>query len=141
MTKFPELYPGVRLGPQPADEDLAELKRHKIESVIDFRQPGETPSSNASLTERHGLAYTNIPVSRDDPDPRAIEQLDQILENQSGPVLLHCGSGIRAVTIYLLREAKRQGWSAETVESEAKKCGFDLSSAPALLRFVHDYLR
>lgn len=141
MSKFPELFASVRLGPQPADEDLAELKRLGVESVIDFRLPSETQASNANLTERHGLTYTNIPLSRDDPDPNAVEQLDQVLKNQPGPYLLHCGSGIRAITVYLLLEAKRHGWSAEQVEKEAKERGFDLSSAPGLLRFTHDYLQ
>lgn len=140
MTKFPELFPGIRLGPQPVAEDLAELKDLGVETVIDFRIPSETPSSNAELAERYGVAYINIPVSRDNPDPDAVEQLDQALKNQPGPYLLHCGSGIRAVTIYLLREAKRNGWSSERVENEAKERGFDLSGAPALLRLTRDYL-
>lgn len=140
MSKFPELFPGVWLGPQPADEDLTELKDLGVETVIDFRMPNETPSSNADLTERHDLDYINIPLSRDNPDSDAVKQLDQALKNQPGPYLLHCGSGIRAITIYLLREAKRQGWSAEQVENEAKERGFDLTGAPGLLRLTRDYL-
>lgn len=140
MSKFPELFPGVWLGPQPADEDLAELKELGIETVIDFRMPSETPDSNAELTERHGFGYINIPLSRDNPDPDAIEQLDQALQNQPGPYLLHCGSGIRAITIYLLREAKQQGWSAAQVEIKAKERGFDLTGAPGLLQLTRDYL-
>jgi uncharacterized protein (TIGR01244 family) len=140
MTKFRELFPGIWLGPQPANEDLSELEGQGVEAVIDFRMPSETLSSNAELTKRHGFSYINIPLSRDNPDPDAVEELDQALNNQPGPYLLHCGSGIRAITIYLLREAKRQGWSAEQVENEAKERGFDLTGAPGLLRLTRDYL-
>lgn len=141
MNKFPELFPGVRVGPQPTDEDISELKRLGIKSVIDFREPSETQTPNSVLARRNHLPYTNVPVSRDYPSLGAVEQLEQVMRDQSGPYLLHCGSGIRAVTVYLLREAKHQGWSAEHVEQEAKRHGFDLSSAPALQRLVHDVQR
>ncbi|MGH7456341.1 MAG: hypothetical protein ACRENG_33625, partial [bacterium] len=62
MTKFRELFPGIWLGPQPANEDLSELEGQGVEAVIDFRMPSETLSSNAELTKRHGFSYINIPL-------------------------------------------------------------------------------
>lgn len=141
MSKFPELFPGVRLGPQPTDEDVAELKGLGVRSVIDFRKPGETQTPNAALFARHQLAYTNIPIARDNPEPGAAERLDQAMQAHPGPYLLHCGSGIRAITVFLIREAQQQGWSAERAEQEAKERGYDLSSAPALQQLVYDSLR
>ncbi len=141
MTRFPEIFTGIRVGPKPTEEDLAELKRHDIKTVVDFRSPAEVQTSSGSLVEQQGMTYRHIPFSRDDPDPAAVAQLEQVMAHQAGPFLLHCGSGIRALTVYLLSKAKREGWSADRVEQEAKANGFDLSTAPALQRFVHDYLQ
>jgi uncharacterized protein (TIGR01244 family) len=141
MNKFPELFPHIYLGPQPTDEDVAELKRLGVKTVIDFRQPGETQTPNDALVTKHDLSYVNIGFPRTSPTPEAVEQLDAEMQSEAGPYLLHCGSGIRAITIYLLREAKKQGWPAERVEQEAKNHGYDLASAPELQRFVQQYLQ
>ncbi|MAM88808.1 MAG: hypothetical protein CME36_16000 [unclassified Hahellaceae] len=140
MSKFPELFPGVRIGPQPDDGDLDELKRAGIKTVVDFRQPKETESSNEQLVQKHGLDYIGIPVDREDPSPKAVEAFQEAMRGASEPLLLHCGSGIRAITVYLLSKAKAKDWTPERVEQEITSRGFELSSHPPLRRLIKDYL-
>src|SRR5690606_15483784 len=140
MNKFPEIDPGIRVGGQPTEQDLAELKQQGISMVIDFRQPGEIATSNESLATSQGFKYMNIPLDRANPSERAVQQLDEVLRQKEGPHLLHCGTGIRAITIYLLRQARSEGWSAEQTMQEAQKRGFDLAGAADLREFVRRYL-
>ena len=140
MSKFPEIDPGVRVGGQPTEHDLAEMKQQGIQTVIDFRQPGEIAPPNESLAAGQGLEYVNIPINRANPSESAVQQLDEVLRQKEGPHLLHCGTGIRAITIYLLRQARAQGWSAEQTMQEAQKRGFDLRGAADLSGFVRRYL-
>lgn len=140
MSKFPEIDPRVYVGGQPTEEDLAALKQQGVCTLIDFRQPGEIATSNESLATSHGFEYVNIPINRANPSESAVQQLDEVLRQKEGACLLHCGTGIRAITIYLLREARAQGWSAEQTMQEAQKRGFDLAGAADLSGFVRQYL-
>lgn len=140
MNRFPEIDPEIRVGGQPTEQDLAELKRQGINTVVDFRQPGEIATLNESLAKSQGLEYVNIPVNRTSPSESAVQQLDDTLEHKEGPYLLHCGSGIRAITVYLLRQAQKQGWSVERTLDEAKMRGFDLAGAADLSEFLRRYL-
>ena len=140
MKNFPEIDSGIYLGGQPSAQDLTELKQQGLKTVIDFRRPGETSSSNEELTKSQGLSYVNIPVDRTDPSDSAVPQLDAAFRQYSGPYLLHCGTGIRAITVYLLRQAQEQGWSVERTLEEAGKRGCDLAGAVDLREFVCRYL-
>ncbi len=140
MSKFTEVDLGILVGGQPTEGDLEMLKEEGVRTVIDFRQPGEVASSNEKLVKSQALTYVNIPVDRASPSASAVQQLRQTLQHEPGPFFLHCGTGIRAITLYLLHQAQVEGWSAERTLDEAKKHGYDLAGAADLSGFVRQYL-
>ena len=136
MTQFKDIGGGLYLGPQPTEQDLQEAKQRGIKTVIDFRLPSETAIPNEPLVTEYGLNYVNIPVNKASPSEKQIEELDQALQQEDGPFLLHCGTGMRAAMLLALTRAKQNRWSAERTFEEAKSMGFDLKASPEFSAFV-----
>lgn len=136
MNQFKEVNEGVFIGPQPTEQDLHNARQQGIKTVIDFRLPAETATSNETLTKNAGLDYANVPVDKANLSTDQIDQLDNVMKSKKGPFLLHCGTGVRAALLYSLNRAKQQGWTTEQTFDEAKRMGFDLKTSPEFSSFV-----
>lgn len=141
MSKFQKIENNITLGPQPSEQDLDSLKKQGVKTVIDFRLPGETPSSNKELVQKAGLDYINIPVDKSRLSTQQVSMLDNALQNKESPFLLHCASGLRAATLYMLSKAAHNRWTTQQVIAEATKIGFDLHSSPEIMSFVERYIQ
>lgn len=64
MSQFRPVEDGIFIGPQPTPDDLEDARQRAIKTVIDFRLPSETATSNETLTVNGGLDYINIPVTK-----------------------------------------------------------------------------
>jgi uncharacterized protein (TIGR01244 family) len=136
MNQFKEVNEGVFIGPQPTEQDLRNAKQQGIKTVIDFRLPTETTTSNETLTKNAGLDYANIPVNKANLSTDQIGQLDNVMKSKEGPFLLHCATGARAALLYSLNRAKQQGWTTGQTFDEAKRMGFDLKTSSEFFSFV-----
>ena len=136
MSTFKQVDDEIYIGPQPSDQDLQDARQQGIRTIIDFREPSETTTSNEKLTTKHHLSYVNIPVNKTAPDARQIRDLTDVLKNKEGPFLLHCLSGARAALILSLSMAEKHGWNGEQTMLEAKKMGHDLTTFPEFCAFV-----
>ena len=136
MAQFNDIGGDLYLGPQPTEQDLQEAKQCGVKTIIDFRLPSETAIPNETLVTENGLNYVNIPVNKTSPSGEQIEQLDQALQQEDGPFLLHCGTGMRAAMLLALTRAKQSRWTAERTFEEAKSMGYDLKASPEFSAFV-----
>jgi uncharacterized protein (TIGR01244 family) len=113
---------------QPNEETLVLAKEAGFTTVIDFRAADEDRGFDE---EREvvalGMTYVSIPV--DGPADINFDKaadLQRILAETDGPVLLHCGTGNRAGAIYALR-AKLNGASSEEALAQGKQAGLTRS--------------
>lgn len=136
MSQFKPVAEGIFIGPQPTGQDLDAARQQGIKTVIDFRMPTETKTSNETLTHRHGLNYVNIPVDKASLSASQIGDLEAVLQSNEGPFLLHCATGARAALLLSLSRARQDHWTAEQAFAEAKRMGFDLRTSPAFATFV-----
>lgn len=136
MSSFRRIDDRFFIGSQPTAQDLESAKLEGIKTVIDFRLPSETTTSNAALTTGHDLAYVNIPVNKAALSADQIGDLDRAIGSHDGPFLLHCATGARAALLLSLNKARQLGWNADETFSEAKRLGYDLKSAPEFAIFV-----
>ena len=136
MSQFKRVEEGIFIGPQPNEHDLQDAERQGITTVIDFRLPSETATSNETLTKSQGLAYVNIPVNKAALSASQISELDSAVKGKKGPFLLHCATGARAALLLALSKAKRYDWTAEQAFAEARRMGFDLKTSPDFSSFV-----
>jgi uncharacterized protein (TIGR01244 family) len=135
-AKFKELGKDMLLGPQPTEDDLAQLKQQGVKTVIDLRPPGETASPNEDMVVRSGLAYANVPVDKTQLSSGLVDQLDRALKQNEAGFLLHCATGARAAMLLALSRARRNQWSAARTFEEAKSMGFDITTSPEYSSFV-----
>ena len=136
MSSFKRIDDEFFIGPQPTEQDLKAAEQQGIRTVIDFRLPSETATSNAAQTRNQGLTYVNIPVNKAALSGNQIGELDCAIKDHNGPFLLHCATGARAALLLSLRKAKQNGWTAEQAFSEAKRLGFDLKASQEFSAFV-----
>ena len=136
MSNFRLVKEGVFVGPQPTAQDLEDARQQGVKTVIDFRLPSETGTSNEALVRSHGLDYTNIPVDKANLSAGQIGELDAAMQSTNGPFLLHCATGLRAALLLALSEARKNGWSAEQTFAHAQRMEFDLKTSSTFASFV-----
>ncbi len=141
MSQFKPVDDGIFIGPQPTAQDLDDAKQQGIKTVIDFRMPTETTTSNETLTKSHGLEYVNIPVDKAGLSANQIGDLDAAMRSKEGPFLLHCATGARAALLLALSRARQNDWTTEQAFAEAKRMGFDLKTSPEFSTFVTQAVR
>lgn len=141
MSQFKTVEDGIFIGPQPSGQDLDDAKQRGIKTVVDFRMPTETTTSNETLTKSHGLDYVNIPVDKATLSANQIGDLEAVVKSKEGPFLLHCATGARAALLLALSRARQNDWTSEQAFAEAKRMGFDLKTSPEFSTFVTQTIR
>lgn len=124
---------------QPDPASFADFAARGFRAVINARPDGEEPGQpgtarEAAAAKAAGLGYAFVPValpvegvwSLTEADIRAFQAA---LAAAQGPVLAHCKSGLRALTLYALGEVLDGRMRREEVPAFGAAHGFDLSGA------------
>jgi uncharacterized protein (TIGR01244 family) len=120
-----------------AQPDLAAFKglaNQGFATIVNVRPDAEEPgqpgtAAEAAAARAAGLDYAFVPVTGSTITESDIRAFQRVLEDAKGPVLAHCKSGTRALTLYALGEALDGRLKREEVESFGKRHGVDLSNA------------
>jgi uncharacterized protein (TIGR01244 family) len=111
---------------------MAELKRQGFAAVINLRladEKGADLDASRAAAEAAGLRWLHIPFNHRAPDPSAVDAfLAALTDPANSPVLIHCGSGERAATMWMIKRVLRDGWSVEDALKEAQAIGLKLDS-------------
>ena len=99
----------IYIAGQPNESAFAGLKDLGLTAVINVRTPEEIddretiPFDEEAVVRNLGMSYVLIPLGGDDfpYNPEAVGKLAEVLANNEGPLLIHCGYGIRAVYLWL----------------------------------------
>jgi protein tyrosine/serine phosphatase len=130
-------------GAQPAGQDYADLAALGIKTVINLIGDSDRDPQEASMVERQGMRYLNIPMSTR-VAPTAV-QLDQFLalvnDAASQPVYVHCvGGSHRTGVMTAVYRMTHDGLSGAQAFQEMKqfKYGPDFLH-PEFKRFVQEF--
>ena len=137
------LSPEFTIAGQITPEQLQAANSEGYQAVLNLRVPGEEGflDNEQSEAEKAGLNYVNIPVSPQELSQVADHVLTELDQLQK-PVLVHCGSALRAGVMVLAYLGTRQGKSAEEVLEEGRQAGFTvIDSKPPLKQFVEEYIK
>lgn len=99
---------GITSAGQPDEKELAVFAESGYVLVIDMRGPEEDRGieNYKGTVEATGMQYVAFPIADDDDISfEAARELDALLEDATGPVLLHCKSGNRVGAVLALRES------------------------------------
>ncbi|MDH3748091.1 MAG: sulfur transferase domain-containing protein [Gammaproteobacteria bacterium] len=88
---------GITSSGQPDADALKVFRDSGYAAVIDLRGDAENRGlDERAVVEKLGMQYVPFPVvGRDAINFDTAKQLDQLIQDQHGPVLIHCGSGNR----------------------------------------------
>lgn len=103
-------------------------------AVINARPDGEEPGQPGNAGEKAaataaGLSYSFVPVKGPEITEADIRAFQAVMAEAKGPVLAHCKSGTRALTLYTLGEVLDGRMTLDEVEAFGGSLGFDLSGA------------
>lgn len=116
---------GITSAGQPDAQALDVFAESGYAAVVDMRGPNEDRGMDdfAGAVESKGMKYVSFPVVGNDAISfETAAELDALLEEIDGPVLLHCGSGNRVGAVLALRESLR-GASDEEALAYGKDAG------------------
>ena len=118
--------------------EIADLAAAGYTTLINNRPEGEEPGqpgsqAEAAAAEAAGLAYRHIPVRAPAITPADVEAFGEVLDAASGPVLAHCRSGMRSLTLYALAQVAAGRMDRSAVRDLGAEVGADLSGAIAWL--------
>jgi uncharacterized protein (TIGR01244 family) len=119
---------------QPNVADFKHLAGEGFHALINARPDGEEADQPGNVAEQRaahdvGLRYSFVPVTGATITRADIDAFRSALADSTGPVVAHCKSGARALTLYVLGEVLDGRMKVEDVVSFGKSRGFDLSGA------------
>lgn len=104
-------------------QQLAALESDGLTIVIDLRQAVEGTADSRAIADELGLGYANLPVGRELPNQRTMDQISAIIDAAvTGKVLLHCASGHRAGMVLALY-LQQHGTSSAAALASAQVAG------------------
>lgn len=97
---------GITSAGQPDEIALRVFAEKGYTTVIDIRTAGEDRGiDEPKVVESLGMDYVLLPIGGDDITFDSARQLDKLIEDAEGPVLVHCGSGNRVGALLALRKS------------------------------------
>ncbi|MCJ2131364.1 TIGR01244 family sulfur transferase [Methylobacterium sp. E-045] len=119
---------------QPSEAEIADLSTRGFALLINNRPEGEEPgqlgsAAEAAAAEAAGLAYLHLPVTGPGITHEDIARFREAVEGASGPVLAHCRSGTRSLTLWALSEVLAGRLSRDDILAYGRERGFDLGGA------------
>ncbi|MFC7399540.1 TIGR01244 family sulfur transferase [Chelatococcus sp. GCM10030263] len=120
------------VAPQLGLDDLADLKAQGVTGVINNRPDGEEPGQPAAAEAAEaakalGLTYRHVPFAGLGFDEALVRQNQEAIAASPGPVVAHCRSGTRSLTIWAIGEVLDGHMTVEEAEDLGARFGFDLA--------------
>lgn len=123
---------------QPPLDAFPSFATNGFTAVINNRPDGEEAAQPGSKAEEvaagtNGLAYTHIPVTGPTITEADVRAFQSAIAAADGPVLAHCKSGTRSLTLYAIGEVLDGRMKIGDVRAFGEAHGFNLAGAEAWL--------
>ena len=123
---------------QPTLAEIEALKDAGVTALINNRPDGEEPGQPGTATEAvaaasAGLAYHHLPVTGPTLGRAEIDAFRAAVKAAPGPVVAHCRSGTRSLTLHVLAAVLDRRMRRDEVLPFGTHHGFDLTGALAWL--------
>ncbi|MFH0342520.1 MAG: beta-lactamase hydrolase domain-containing protein [Chromatiales bacterium] len=144
MEKRIKVSEHITVGPQPTEEELEHFLKDGFKGVVNVREPGEpaqvlSPEAEGVKVEGLGMEYLHFPVSVKSLTDDRVDDFCSQLTALPRPILVHCGTGMRAGALCMMALGIEERMSGEEALNKAKAMGFECKSED-LKAFVKDYL-
>lgn len=131
------LEDGLTVSGQIDLEDIDRLAGNGTRRIVNVRPDGEVPGQlSAAVAARaaaeHGVQYIHLPVTMRGLSMDAIRAFGSAIEDER-PVHAHCGSGLRAATLWGLHQVVSGRMSRDDALRRVAASGYDLKPGLAWL--------
>lgn len=124
---------------QPSLSEIADLAERGTSLLINNRPDGEEPDqpgtqAEAGAAEKTGLAYLHLPVTGATITREDVTRFRQAIRDADGPVVAHCRSGTRSLTLWAIGEVLEGGLTTDGLIEFGTRHGIDLTTAARWLK-------
>ncbi|NNF76928.1 MAG: TIGR01244 family phosphatase [Rhizobiales bacterium] len=128
--EFKKIDDSLAVAGQIASGDLPRAAAQGFKTVINVRPDGEqadamTADQARGAASASALDYHYLPVLPTQITDEDVSAFKALLANADGPVLAHCGTGMRATVLWALANAGSM--DTQEILQKAASAGFDLS--------------
>jgi uncharacterized protein (TIGR01244 family) len=118
---------------------VANLKKQGFASIISFRLPTEQGvTEEEAAVKTTGIKYIHLPLNGAMPDPKVADEfLVAVSDKSNQPAYIHCGGGGRAASMWMIKRALKDGWTADRAAEEANAIAM---LSPTLKTFATNYI-
>lgn len=133
----------ISVSAQLSPEQLELLKLQNFRSVLNLRSYQEegADQQDQQRAESQGLSYANLALKPAELDVATIDELLRNVRALPKPLLIYCGSAMRATFIALLYVATESGMTLEEIQQKGRSLGFNFEDKVAFDRAMKAYIR
>jgi uncharacterized protein (TIGR01244 family) len=139
VTNFNQIDAVFACGGATDANGVANLKKQGFASIISFRLPTEQGvAEEEAAVKTTGIKYIHLPLNGAMPDPKVADEfLVAVSDKSNQPAYIHCGGGGRAASMWMIKRALKDGWTADRAAEEANAIAM---LSPALKTFATNYI-
>lgn len=133
----------ISVAGQLSPQQIQALPARGFKAVVNLRsyqEEGATDEDHKRV-EALGLPYVNLPVEPAELSVEIIEQLMAKIHELPKPLLVYCGSSLRATFMSLLYIATHHDLSVEAAKAKGRELGFDFDSKPQFGTWLEHYIQ
>jgi uncharacterized protein (TIGR01244 family) len=141
ITNFRQVESTIACAGATTPESMRAIKDMGFAAVVNLRQASENGANvdaEQAAATAAGLKYIHIPMNGASPDPAVADRfLEAARDPANNPMFVHCATGNRAASVWLIKRVLVDGWAVDRAAEEAQALG--LTSA-SLKQFALDYI-
>jgi uncharacterized protein (TIGR01244 family) len=122
------------IAPQPQEAGIVAAAGRGFSTIVNNRPDGEEPgqptaAQNRKAAEAHGLKYFHVPVVSGQISEGQVRDFQKALAASGGPVLAHCKTGTRSLTLWAIGEVLDGRMTKGEIPPLGQRLGIDLAGA------------
>lgn len=133
----------ISIGGQPCEDEIPALRRQGYQTVVNFRDDGETsdqlpPDAEGTEVQTLGMRYVHLPTVSHTLTPDIFDRFRATFGDLPRPIYAHCATGKRAAALVLAALACARRMGEREIEELAIQWG--LKERRDLIAAVKNYV-
>jgi len=126
---------------QVSSQQIEQLSQQGFQSVMNLRSYQEegADEQDRQRIESGGLSYVNLPIKPAELTQETVDRAIQEISTLPKPLLIYCGSAMRATFMALVYLAGEQDLTLDEIRAKGRSLGFEFEDKPAFNQLMEAY--